>query len=183
MAFVVIYDANVLYPSLLRDVLIRVAQRGMVRARWTERILDEVFMNLVSNRPDLDHTKLARTRELMNAAVRDVLVEGYEALIPTVTLPDENDRHVVAAAIRAQAQMVVTTNLRDFPSNELGKWNIEAKHPDDFLVDQFHLDAIALHVILQQIADSATRPPLTFADVLDGLERCGITQATALLRR
>ncbi len=183
MAFVVIYDANVLYPSLLRDVLIRVAQRGMVRARWTERILDEVFMNLVSNRPDLDRTKLARTRELMNAAVRDVLVEGYEALIPTVTLPDENDRHVVAAAIRAQAQMVVTTNLRDFPSNELGKWNIEAKHPDDFLVDQFHLDAIALHVILQQIADSATRPPLTFADVLDGLERCGITQATALLRR
>jgi len=183
MAFVVIYDANVLYPSLLRDVLIRVAQRGMVRARWTERILDEVFMNLVSNRPDLDRTKLARTRELMNAAVRDVLVEGYEPLIPTVTLPDENDRHVVAAAIRAQAQMVVTTNLRDFPSNELGKWNIEAKHPDDFLVDQFHLDAIALHVILQQIADSATRPPLTFADVLDGLERCGITQATALLRR
>jgi len=183
MAFVVIYDANVLYPSLLRDVLIRVAQRGMVRARWTERILDEVFMNLVSNRPDLDRSKLARTRELMNASVRDVLVEGYEPLIPTVTLPDENDRHIVAAAIRAQAQMIVTTNLRDFPSNELSKWNIEAKHPDDFLVDQFHLDAIALHVILQQIADSATGPPPTFADVLDGLERCGITQATALLRR
>lgn len=183
MAFVVIYDANVLYPSLLRDVLIRVAQRGMVRARWTERILDEVFLNLVSNRPDLDRTKLARTRELMNASVRDVLIEGYEPLIPTVNLPDENDRHVVAAAIRAQAQMVVTTNLRDFPSEELSKWNIEAKHPDDFLVDQFHLDAIALHVILQQIADSAHRPPLTFAEVLDGLERCGITQATALLRR
>lgn len=183
MAFVVIYDANVLYPSLLRDVLIRVAQRGMVRARWTERILDEVFVNLVSNRPDLDPAKLARTRELMNASVRDVLVEGYEPLIPTVILPDENDRHVVAAAIRAQAQIVVTTNLRDFPSEELSKWNIEAKHPDDFLVDQFHLDAIALHVILQQIADIANRPPLTFADVLDGLERCGITQATALLRR
>lgn len=78
MAFVAIYDANVLYPSLLRDVLIRVAQRGMVRARWTERILDEVFRNLVSNRPDLGRTTLARTRELMNASVRDVLVEGYE---------------------------------------------------------------------------------------------------------
>jgi predicted nucleic acid-binding protein len=183
MAFVVIYDANVLYPSLLRDVLIRVAQRGLVRARWTERILDEVFMNLVSNRPDLDRAKLVRTRELMNASVRDVLVEGYEPLIPTVTIPDENDRHVVAAAIRAQAQMVVTTNLRDFPSEELSKWNIEAKHPDDFLVDQFHLDAIALHVILQQIADNANRPQLSLAEVLDGLERCGITQATALLRR
>lgn len=183
MAFVVIYDANVLYPSLLRDVLIRVAQRGLVQARWTERILDEVFDNLASNRPDLDPTRLARTRELMNASIRDVLVDGYEPLIDAVTLPDQDDRHIVAAAIRAHAQMIVTTNLRDFPSQELGKWNIEAKHPDDFLVDQFHLDAIALHVILQQIADDSTRPSLAFADVLDGLERCGITQATALLRR
>ena len=168
MAFVVIYDANVLYPSLLRDVLIRVAQRGLVQARWTERILDEVFDNLASNRPDLDQARLARTRELMNASIRDVLVDGYEPLIDAVTLPDQDDRHIVAAAIRAHAQMIVTTNLRDFPSQELGKWNIEAKHPDDFLVDQFHLDAIALHVILQQIADDSPRPSLAFADVLDG---------------
>jgi predicted nucleic acid-binding protein len=183
MAFVVIYDANVLYPGLLRDALIRVAQRGLVRARWTERILDEVFDSLTANRPDLDAARLARTRELMNASIRDVLVDGYEPLIEGVTLPDQHDRHIVAAAIRAHAQMIVTSNLRDFPTDELGKWNLEAKHPDDFLVDQFHLDAIALHVILQQIADDSTRPSLTFADVLDGLERCGITQATALLRR
>lgn len=160
MAFVVIYDANVLYPSLLRDVLIRVAQRGLVQARWTERILDEVFDNLVSNRPDLDPARLARTRELMNTSIRNVLVDGYEPLIDAVNLPDQDDRHIVAAAIRAHAQMIVTTNLRDFPSQELGRWNIEAKHPDD-----------------------STRPSLAFADVLDGLERCGITQATALLRR
>ena len=100
-----------------------------------------------------------------------------------MTLPDPDDRHVVAAAIRAQAQMIVTANLPDFPGEELEKWNIEVKHPDDFLVDQFHLDAIALHVIVQQIADDTARPPMTFSDVLDGLERCGATQATALLRR
>jgi predicted nucleic acid-binding protein len=183
MAFVVIYDANVLYPSLLRDVLIRVAQRGLVQARWTERMLDEVFDNLASNRPDLDPARLARTRELMNISIRNVLVDGYEPLIDAVTLPDQGDRHIVAAAIRAHAQMIVTTNLRDFPSQELGRWNIEAKHPDDFLVDQFHLDAIALHGILQQIADDSTRPSLAFADILDGLEHYGVTQATALLRR
>lgn len=142
-----------------------------MRGRWTDRILDEVFVNLVQNRPDLDRAKLARTRELMNASIRDVLVEGYEPLIEAVTLPDPDDRHVVAAAIRAQAQIIVTTNLRDFPAEELGKRNIEAKHPDDFLVDQFHLDAIALHVIVQQIADITARPPMTFSDVLDGLER------------
>lgn len=183
MAFVVIYDANVLYPSLLRDLLIRVAQRGLVQARWTERILDEVFDNITAHRPDLDVTNPARTRQLMNNSIRDVLVDGYERLIEAVSLPDGDDRHVVAAAIRAHAQMIVTTNLRDFPSEELGKWNVEAKHPDDFLVDQFQLDAIALQVIVQQIADDATRPYLTFGDVLNGLERCGITQGTALLRR
>jgi predicted nucleic acid-binding protein len=183
MAFVVVYDANVLYPNLLRDVLIRVAQRGLVRARWTEMILDEVFINLRANRPHLDPERMSRTRELMNASIRDVLIEGYEPLVEAITLPDPNDRHVVAAAIRAHAQMIVTTNLRDFPAAQLEKWDIEAKHPDDFLVDQFHLDAIALHVIVQQIADDTVRPPLTFGDVLDGLERCGVTQATALLRR
>ena len=76
MAFTVIYDASVLYPSLLRDVLIRVAQRGLVRARWTDRILDEVFDSLQRNRPDLDADRLARTRRLMNKSVRDVLVEA-----------------------------------------------------------------------------------------------------------
>lgn len=119
----------------------------------------------------------------MNESIRDVLVEGYEPLIQSVELPDPDDRHVLAAAIRARAQMIVTANLRDFPEDELAKWGIEAKHPDDFLVDQFHLDAIAVNVIIQQIADDSRRPPLTFSDVLDGLERCGVTQATALLRR
>lgn len=147
MSFVVIYDANVLYPSLLRDVLIRVAQRGLVQARWTDKILDEVFVNLMLNRTDLDEVRLVRTRELMNMSIRDVVVRDYESLIQVVTLPDENDRHVVAAAIKTGAQLIVTSNLRHFPSIELSRWDIEAKHPDDFLVDQFHLDAISLHVV------------------------------------
>lgn len=129
MAFVVIYDANVLYPSVLRDVLIRLAQSGLVRARWTDRILDEVFRNLLANRPDLDPGKLARTRELMNASVRDVLVEGYEALMNALTLPDPDDVHVLAAAIRSHAQVIVTTNVRDFPEFELGRWDIKGETP------------------------------------------------------
>jgi len=119
----------------------------------------------------------------MNASIRDVLVEGYEALADAVSLPDPKDRHVLAAVIRAHAQTIVTVNVKDFPSGELSKWDIEARHPDDFLVDQFHLDPIALHVIVQQIADGTSNPPLTQAEVLDGLERSGATQAAALLRR
>jgi hypothetical protein len=71
--FIVVYDANVLYPNSLRDLLIRVAQAGLVRARWTEQILDETFRNLKENRPDLDPAKVDRTRGLMNRAIRDVL--------------------------------------------------------------------------------------------------------------
>ena len=78
MAFVVVYDACVLHPYLLRDVLIRIAQQGLVQAKWTEKILDETFGNLAVDRPDLDPAKLDRTRKLMNASVRDCLVRGYD---------------------------------------------------------------------------------------------------------
>ena len=142
MPFVVLYDANVLYPSTLRDVLIRVALNGLVQAKWTHQILDETFRNLSANRPDLDPALLARTRSLMNDSIRDVLVTGYEPLIGTLTLPDAGDRHVLAAAIRAKAQVIVTANRADFPADVLAGWDIEARHPDDFLVDQFHLDAL-----------------------------------------
>jgi len=81
VAFVVLYDANVLYPSTLRDLLIRIAQAGLAQAKWTDQILDEVFRNLAANRADLDPTKLERTRTLMNRAIRDCLVTGYESLI------------------------------------------------------------------------------------------------------
>jgi hypothetical protein len=119
MAFVVVYDACVLYPSTLRDLLIRIAQARLVQAKWTDQILDEVFRNLREDRPDLDPSKLARTRTLMNQAIPDCLVTGYEALIDSVKIPDPDDRHVVAAAIRAQAQTIVTTNLKDFPQAQL----------------------------------------------------------------
>ena len=85
MSFVVLYDANVLYPSTLRDLLIRVAQAGLVQAKWTDQILDEVFRNLATNRPDLDPQRLVRTRDLMNRAVRDCLVTGYEPLVAPST--------------------------------------------------------------------------------------------------
>src|SRR5665811_2446648 len=102
MTFVVIYDANVLYPSTLRDVLIRLAQTGLVQAKWTETILDETFRSLHAKRPDLDETRLQRTRNLMNLAVRDPVVTGYEPLISSLHLPDLDDRHVLAAAIWAR---------------------------------------------------------------------------------
>src|SRR5215472_725688 len=113
MTFAVVYDANVLYPNTLRDLLIRIAQSGMVQAKWTSEILDEMTGALLRNRPDIPPARLGRLRDLMNAAVRDSLVTGYEPLIEGLKLPDPDDRHVLAAAIKAGAQVIVTANLKD----------------------------------------------------------------------
>lgn len=137
MTQIVVYDANVLYPSVLRDILIRVGLVGLVQPKWTEGILDEVFNNLASDRPDLDPAKLLITRTRMNAAIRDVLVDDYESYIELITLPDENDCHVLAAAIKSEASIIVTKNLRDFPAAEMSKWKVNAKHPDCFLSELF----------------------------------------------
>ena len=100
MAFIVVYDANVLYPNTLRDLLIRISQAGLVQAKWTNEILDEMLRALNRNRPDIPSDKLDRLRQLMNGAVRDSLVSGHEALIEGLKLPDPADRHVLAAASR-----------------------------------------------------------------------------------
>lgn len=182
MAFVVIYDANVLYPSTLRDLLIRVAQAGLVQAKWTDQILDETFRNLKANRPDLDSQKLDRTRKLMNEAVRDCLVTGYEPLIDALELPDPDDRHVLAAAIKSRAQVIVTDNLKDFPPEALEAWDMEAKSPDDFILDQIDLSSEAVYGAIQRIADSRDSPPATFSDVVAELERSGLVESVAALR-
>jgi hypothetical protein len=87
-----VYDANILYPAPLRDLFIRLAQAGLVRAKWTETIHDEWLRNVLKNNPQLSPDRLARTRNLMNEAVRDCLVTGYEDLIDSLTLPDPDDR-------------------------------------------------------------------------------------------
>uniref|UniRef100_A0AAU2JLP4 PIN domain-containing protein n=1 Tax=Streptomyces sp. NBC_00049 TaxID=2903617 RepID=A0AAU2JLP4_9ACTN len=182
MAFIVVYDACVLYPSTLRFLLLRLAQAGLVQAKWTDQILDEVFRNLQKNRPDLNPENLARTRERMNGAVRDCLVTGYEPLEKAVELPDPGDHHVLAAAIKAKAQLIVTRNLRDFPAGGLEPWGIEAVHPDDFVLAQLDLDYPTVFASVQQIADSYSRPPMTHDDVLDLLERDGLVESVASLR-
>lgn len=182
MSFIVVYDANVLYPSTLRDLLIRIAQAGLVGAKWTDEILDEVFDNLRGNRPDLNPAALARTRGLMVEAVRDCLVVDYQPLVDAIQLPDPKDRHVLAAAIKSRAQVIVTTNLKDFPAHRLEGWNVEAKHPDEFVLDQIDLDRQAVYGAVQRIADAWRHPPGTILDVLDRLERDGLVESAAALR-
>ncbi|MEV4288812.1 hypothetical protein AB0K40_25170 [Nonomuraea bangladeshensis] len=97
-------------------------------------------------------------------------------------LPDPDDRHVLAAAIKVGAGVIVTSNLRDFPAEHLAPWNIEAQSPDDFVLNQIDRDGRIVWACVQQIADSRTRPPETVNDVLDALERAGLVESVAALR-
>ncbi|MDX2088300.1 MAG: PIN domain-containing protein [Kofleriaceae bacterium] len=182
MAFAVVLDACVLHPPSLRDFFIRIAQTDLVRARWSERILDECFRSILRVRPKLNPEALQRTRDRMNGAVRDVLVAGYEGLETAVTLPDPDDRHVVAAAIKSGAQAIVTFNLKDFPASALSPWNIEAKHPDEFVLDLLDLDAdVVADVVRTQVA-ALRSPPRSVDELLGTLRANGLPRAVEALR-
>jgi predicted nucleic acid-binding protein len=181
-SFTVVYDACALYPAPLRDLLLRIAISGVVRARWSEDILDEMTRAILRQRSDLDAQQLARTRERMCDAVPDCLITGYEKLTPGITLPDPDDAHVVAAAIRAGAQAIVTFNLRDFPDHDLEGGNIEAKHPDEFVLDSIHLAPGAIIQIITEQAAALKNPPQTVDDVLETLRCNGLVRSVAALR-
>ena len=182
MAFTVVYDANVLFPAPLRDLLIGIAQTGVVRARWTEEILDECFRNILVRRPDLNEARLRRTRELMNLAIRDCFVTGYERLVAAMSLPDPDDRHVLAAAVRAGAQSIVTFNSRDYPESSLSPLGVEAKHPDEFVLEVINLaPGVVASVVVEQ-ARRLKSPPMSLSDLIDVLAQQGLVQSTARLR-
>src|SRR3954469_8678417 len=178
-----VYDANILYPAPLRDLFIRLAQTGLIRARWTETIHDEWMRNVLANNPRLSTERLARTRTLMDQALRDCLVMGYEDLIDSLALPDPDDRHVLAAAIRAGAEVIVTYNRKDFPTETLARFDIKALHPDDFLVDLLDLDPGAVRAAVKRQRESLRNPPKTVEELLMTLESQGLIRAVAHLRQ
>ena len=178
-----VYDANILYPAPLRDLCIRIAQAGLVRARWTDSIHDEWLRNVLKDNPHVSPDRLARTRALMNEAVRDCLITGYEDLIESLTLPDPDDRHVLAAAIRAGADVIVTYNLVDFPTAVLARFEIEAQHPDDFLTSLLDAAPAAVCAAVKRQRESLRNPPKTAEELLATLAGQGLTQAVARLRQ
>jgi hypothetical protein len=180
--FTVVYDACVLYPAPLRDLLMHIAVTDLYRAKWTDTIHDEWMRNVLKDRPDLKPEQLHRTRDLMNAHVMDCIVTGYEALIDAVTLPDPNDRHVLAAAIRAGANLIVTFNLKDFPEEALKPYGIEAQHPDDFLALQLDLAPNTVCGAVKRHRASLKNPPKNIEEYLVTLETQGLAQTVSRLR-
>ncbi|MBK1614538.1 PIN domain-containing protein [Rubrivivax gelatinosus] len=174
--FTAVFDACVLYPAPLRDFLMWLALSGRFRARWTAQIHDEWVRNLLKNRPELDPANLQRTVDLMNQAVPDGLVTGHESLIAGLTLPDPDDRHVLAAAIRCGAGVIVTFNKRDFPTETLAPFGVEVQHPDEFIDNLFDLDQAVVVAAAQKQRSTLKSPPIDAERYLDILRKQGLIQ-------
>ncbi|MDH1694438.1 MULTISPECIES: PIN domain-containing protein [unclassified Pseudomonas] len=179
--FTAIYDANVLYPAPLRDFLMNLALTGIYRARWSASIHDEWKRNLLLNRPDLTPEHLDRTSSLMDATVPDALVTDYDSLVEGLDLPDRDDRHVLAAAIKCNASVIVTFNLKDFPKAVLGAFDIEPLHPDDFIADLWDLDKAAVLEAAQRQRISLKNPPHNVQQYLDRLLQQKLPETVKLL--
>ncbi|WOB48094.1 PIN domain-containing protein [Xanthomonas hydrangeae] len=170
-----------LYPAPLRDLLMWLGLSGRFRARWSVQIHQEWKRSLLLNRRDLTAEQVDRTSALMDRAIPDCLVSGYEPLIEALHLPDPNDRHVLAAAIRCSASVIVTFNLKDFPSATLAPFGIEAQHPDEFIENLFDLDQAAVVSAAQRQRAQLTNPGMEVERYLEVLLRQGLVQTVKAL--
>ena len=175
-------DANVLYPAPLRDLLMHLATAKLYRARWSATIHEEWIRNLLLNRPDLARAPLEATRDMMNRAVPDGLVAGYETRMSELQLPDAGDRHVLAAAIEGGADVIVTFNLKDFPLAALEPWGIVAQRPDDFVCGLMDADEERVILAVRRQRSFLKNPPKTVEEHLQTLGEQQLPRSVARLQ-
>lgn len=169
---------------MTRNLLLNLAETGLFSAKWTADIHEEWISSLLERIPELKRERLERLRNLMDSAIQDCLVTGYESLIDGLSLPDPDDRHVLAAAITAGADVIVTMNLKDFPRSVLSPFSLVAQHPDDFIVDQINLSAnsarlVAVALIRHKKTLSVSRP--TWKQFFASLGKPGIGLQACLI--
>ncbi len=180
--YAVAFDACVMVPNALCDTVLRLAERGFYRPLWSQRILDEVKYAILKVHPGIAEARVDARIAAMCGAFDDALVVGWEQACAGLDLPDPDDRHVLAAAIKGGAQSLVTFNLGDFPDDRLTETDVEVVHPDEFLLDQLDLyPGLALQVLTEQAAD-LNHPPSDLAGVLNRLERCGVPRFADAVR-
>ena len=180
--FVVVLDANVLFPVRVRDILLSFADEGLFRARLTDEIVDEWTRNLIKLKPHLEDS-IRRQVELLHTHFPECFVQGYRPLIEGLALPDQDDRHVLAAAIRCSAQVIVTENRRDFPADVLDEHGIEVLGADDVLVNAYDLFPAQARHALKTIRSRYRKPSMTATEFLIDLVRSGLPKLAAMARQ
>jgi len=167
----VVLDACVLYPAPIRDLLLNLAAEDLYSPKWSKRIHEEWIRNLLANRPDLEKANLHRTQKLMDDAFPEAVVRNYSGLEERLSLPDPDDNHVLAVAIKSRSTKIITFNLKDFPSKKLTPHHVKAVHPDSFIVILIQSDEEkGKRAFLNQVAN-LKNPPMTENEVLNVLKK------------
>lgn len=171
--FTVILDTNVVYPVIIRDILFWFAYYDLYTPKWSEHIFDEwkrVMLEKGVTEEDADK-RISKA----NSAFPDALVQNYKGLIAHLALPDENDRHVLAAAIKANANLIVTNNIKDFPQEYLQSFSLIAKTADDFLTDVIDLNQEQAVAAFKEMVLNKKNPKQDEFEVLNLLRKAGLT--------
>ncbi len=171
--FSVFLDANVIYKSHVRDLILRCAERDTFKVYWSDGVLREVEIALKKNL-DINSDKVKRLFGVMLDAFPDSSIKGYESFIEAIELPDPKDRHVVAAAMRGHCDVIITENVKDFPEVELEKYGLEAQHPDVFLLHHYTLEPHKTIQVIFEHCKDMKNPPVNFMDYIERLRKGGV---------
>lgn len=183
MAFPAFLDTCVLFPQYLSDTLLTQADARTYRPLWSRGVLDELH-GVLTRETSMTPEQVTHRLDRMRRAFPDAEVVGYEHLVSGMT-NDEKDRHVLAAAVRGSAEVLVTFNIRDFPDSALKQFDIRVVTPDDFLLDQLDLyPAVVLNCLHEQVNRYGhINGPMAVAELLRPLERAGVPRFADEVRR
>lgn len=181
--YTALLDACVLVPIVLADTLLRIAERELYRPLWSDRIVNEAKDAVAAIHPEITVDRIAKRFAAMDEAFEDAQIRGWERFEKRVILPDPDDRHVVAAALRGEANAIVTTNVRDYPADAVRPLSIEVVHPDEFLLDQLERAPRVVLEILREQAEHARNPHMPLIDLMARLDRSGVPDFADEVRR
>jgi predicted nucleic acid-binding protein len=170
--FKCVLDTNVIYPLWVRDLLMWFAYYELYTPKWSSNIFDEWVSVMI--RKGIDKDEAIKRTDKMNLAFPDALVHNYEPLIESLKLPDINDRHVLAAAIKTNADLIITNNLKDFPEDYLSSFGLKTKTPDDFFTDIIDLNHDISVLAFKKLVLNKKNPPFNEYDVLDIFRNNGL---------
>lgn len=178
---VLLLDACILYPAGLRNLMMWLAVHDLIRPKWSDRIHGEWMRNVLNDRPDLTRDQLERTRRLMDQHAGDCLVTGYARHVARLELPDEDDRHVLAAAIESEAEAIVTWNVSDFPEDAVLEFGIGVLTPDELVQSLLVEDTQATIRAMAEHRGSLANPPLSPSEYVGMLARQGLRRTVEQL--
>jgi len=177
--FTCVLDTNVIYPIDTRDLLLWFAHFELFTPKWSKHIFDE--WTKVMESKNVTQTDIEKRIENVNTAFPDALVENYESLIESLELPDNDDCHVLAAAIKTNANVIVTNNLKDFPSDYLASFGLTAKSADDFITDTIDLNQEMAVKAFRVLVSHKRNPDLDEFEVLERYRNIGLNESANYL--